>query len=133
MKSVTCDNCNRILYYAPSDSPATLGFGTAEDGPHLIRVQVSTSHLSACCNQQTTAHAHYITNNQRRRCCVESIAAQSLRTVLADYTRRLHIMKVLVTGGAGYIGSVVTEELVKDGHEVVVYDSLYKGHREAVV
>jgi UDP-glucose 4-epimerase len=42
-------------------------------------------------------------------------------------------MKVLVTGGAGYIGSVVTEELVKDGHEVVVYDSLYKGHRAAVV
>jgi UDP-glucose 4-epimerase len=42
-------------------------------------------------------------------------------------------MKVLVTGGAGYIGSVVTEELVKDGHEVVVYDSLYKGHREAIV
>jgi UDP-glucose 4-epimerase len=42
-------------------------------------------------------------------------------------------MKVLITGGAGYIGSVVTEELLKDGHEVVVYDSLYKGHREAVV
>ncbi|HEX8181015.1 MAG TPA: UDP-glucose 4-epimerase GalE [Pyrinomonadaceae bacterium] len=42
-------------------------------------------------------------------------------------------MRVLVTGGAGYIGSVVTEELVKDGHEVVVYDSLYKGHRGAVV
>jgi UDP-glucose 4-epimerase len=42
-------------------------------------------------------------------------------------------MKILVTGGAGYIGSVVTEELIKDGHEVVVYDSLYKGHREAVV
>ncbi len=42
-------------------------------------------------------------------------------------------MRVMVTGGAGYIGSVVTEELVKDGHEVVVYDSLYKGHRAAVV
>lgn len=42
-------------------------------------------------------------------------------------------MRVLVTGGAGYIGSVVTEQLVKDNHEVVVYDSLYKGHREAVV
>lgn len=41
-------------------------------------------------------------------------------------------MRVLVTGGAGYIGSVVTEELVKDGHQVVVYDSLYKGHRQAV-
>lgn len=42
-------------------------------------------------------------------------------------------MNVLVTGGAGYIGSVVTEELVKDNHDVVVYDSLYKGHREAIV
>jgi UDP-glucose 4-epimerase len=42
-------------------------------------------------------------------------------------------MRILVTGGAGYIGSVVTEELIKDGHDVVVYDSLYKGHREAVV
>lgn len=42
-------------------------------------------------------------------------------------------MRVLVTGGAGYIGSVVTEELVKDGHEAVVYDSLYKGHAAAIV
>ncbi|HYE16183.1 MAG TPA: UDP-glucose 4-epimerase GalE, partial [Pyrinomonadaceae bacterium] len=42
-------------------------------------------------------------------------------------------MRVLVTGGAGYIGSVVTEELVADGHTAVVYDSLYKGHRGAVV
>ena len=42
-------------------------------------------------------------------------------------------MKVLVTGGAGYIGSVVTEELLKDGHHVTVYDSLYKGHRQAIV
>jgi UDP-glucose 4-epimerase len=39
---------------------------------------------------------------------------------------------VLVTGGAGYIGSVVVEELLRDGHAVVVYDSLYKGHRAAV-
>ena len=41
-------------------------------------------------------------------------------------------MRILVTGGAGYIGSVVTEELLKDGHSVVVYDNLVKGHREAV-
>jgi len=42
-------------------------------------------------------------------------------------------MKVLVTGGAGYIGSVVSEQLVNDGHDVVVYDNLSKGHRDAVV
>jgi len=42
-------------------------------------------------------------------------------------------MRVLVTGGAGYIGSVVTEELVADGHTVVVYDNLTKGHADTVV
>jgi UDP-glucose 4-epimerase len=41
-------------------------------------------------------------------------------------------MQVLVTGGAGYIGSVVVEELLRDGHEVTVFDNLTKGHREAV-
>ena len=41
-------------------------------------------------------------------------------------------MRILVTGGAGYIGSVVTEELLAAGHEVVVYDNLSKGHRAAV-
>jgi UDP-glucose 4-epimerase len=42
-------------------------------------------------------------------------------------------MKILVTGGAGYIGSVVCEELVRDGHDVVVYDNLYKGHLGAII
>jgi UDP-glucose 4-epimerase len=42
-------------------------------------------------------------------------------------------VRVLVTGGAGYIGSVVTEHLVREGHEVVVYDNLSNGHRDAVV
>jgi UDP-glucose 4-epimerase len=41
-------------------------------------------------------------------------------------------MKVLVTGGAGYIGSVVVSQLVEAGHDVVVYDNLSKGHRESV-
>jgi UDP-glucose 4-epimerase len=41
-------------------------------------------------------------------------------------------MNILVTGGAGYIGSVVVEELICDGHEVTVYDNLSKGHRESV-
>lgn len=41
-------------------------------------------------------------------------------------------MRVLITGGAGYIGSVLVEELLRDGHEVVVYDNLSEGHRESV-
>jgi UDP-glucose 4-epimerase len=41
-------------------------------------------------------------------------------------------MRVLVTGGAGYIGSVTTELLLDAGHEVVVFDNLERGHREAV-
>ncbi len=41
-------------------------------------------------------------------------------------------MKILVTGGAGYIGSVAVEELVKAGTSVVVIDNLSLGHRAAV-
>ena len=41
-------------------------------------------------------------------------------------------MRVLVTGGAGYVGSVSVERLVEAGHEVVVLDDLSTGHREAV-
>src|SRR6266404_9967377 len=41
-------------------------------------------------------------------------------------------MRIMVTGGAGYIGSVVTQELIKAGHEAVVYDNLSDGHRGAV-
>ncbi len=41
-------------------------------------------------------------------------------------------MRILVTGGAGYIGSIVAEHLVEAGDEVVVLDNLSQGHRAAV-
>jgi UDP-glucose 4-epimerase len=41
-------------------------------------------------------------------------------------------MKILVTGGAGYIGSIVVEELIREGEEVIVLDDLSQGHRAAV-
>jgi UDP-glucose 4-epimerase len=41
-------------------------------------------------------------------------------------------MKILVTGGAGYIGSVTTAELIAAGHQAVVIDNFYQGHAEAV-
>ena len=41
-------------------------------------------------------------------------------------------MKLLVTGGAGYIGSVVASQLLAAGHDVTVLDSLDRGHRDAI-
>lgn len=41
-------------------------------------------------------------------------------------------MNILLTGGAGYIGSVVSEQLIARGEQVVVFDNLYQGHRHAV-
>ena len=41
-------------------------------------------------------------------------------------------MNVLVTGAAGYIGSVVTGEVVREGNFVVAFDSLARGHRQAI-
>jgi UDP-glucose 4-epimerase len=41
-------------------------------------------------------------------------------------------MRVLVTGGAGYIGSAAVVELLAAGHEVTVFDDLSQGHREAL-
>jgi UDP-glucose 4-epimerase len=41
-------------------------------------------------------------------------------------------MKLLVTGGAGYIGSVVSRHLLDAGHELTILDNLTRGHRAAV-
>lgn len=41
-------------------------------------------------------------------------------------------MKILVTGGAGYIGSFMVKRLLSDNHEVTVVDSLERGHKDAI-
>ncbi len=41
-------------------------------------------------------------------------------------------MHILVTGGSGYIGSVVVKRLIERGHEVTVFDDLVRGHRRNV-
>ncbi len=41
-------------------------------------------------------------------------------------------MKTLVTGGAGYIGGFMTKRLLEEGHEVVVVDSLERGHKDSL-
>ena len=48
-------------------------------------------------------------------------------------TRGEQPVNVLVTGGAGYIGSVIVEELLHDGHRIVVLDNLSQGHQAAVL
>ncbi len=41
-------------------------------------------------------------------------------------------MNVLVTGGAGYIGSHAVQRMLRDGHQVVAVDNLFRGHAEAI-
>jgi len=41
-------------------------------------------------------------------------------------------MKLLVTGGAGYIGSICVEQLLEQGHQVTIFDNLTEGHRRAI-
>ncbi len=48
-------------------------------------------------------------------------------------TRSSRSLRILVTGGAGYIGSHIVRDLGAAGHHVLVYDSLYSGHRWAVL
>jgi UDP-glucose 4-epimerase len=55
-----------------------------------------------------------------------------VRYGLVHRTRATAPVKLLVTGGAGYIGSIVARALLSGGHEVVVLDNLQQGHKEAV-
>ena len=41
-------------------------------------------------------------------------------------------MHIFVTGGAGYIGSICSEELLNAGHQVTIFDNLTEGHRLAI-
>ena len=61
-----------------------------------------------------------------------SIALYFEKELLQSYLRGSTISTVLVTGGAGYIGSHVVKELLRQGYHPVVYDNLLAGHREAV-
>lgn len=49
-----------------------------------------------------------------------------------QWNGRLGAVRILVTGGAGYIGSVCVEHLLESGHRVIVLDNLSEGHRSAV-
>ena len=49
-----------------------------------------------------------------------------------DWPLACRAMKVFVTGGAGYIGSVCVEQMLEAGHDVVVFDNLSEGHQSAV-
>ena len=42
-------------------------------------------------------------------------------------------MNILVTGGVGYVGSIVTEELLNKGYRVIILDNLQQGHKEATL
>jgi UDP-glucose 4-epimerase len=42
-------------------------------------------------------------------------------------------MNILVTGGVGYVGSIVTEELLNKGYKIIILDNLQQGHKEAIL
>jgi len=52
--------------------------------------------------------------------------------MLRYFYGRENRMKILVTGGAGYIGSVCVAELLSRGHEVLIFDNLQNGHQAAM-
>src|SRR4051812_42017216 len=55
------------------------------------------------------------------------------RSITSRCRRCTPDMRVLVTGAAGFIGSVVTEQLLEAGHAVVAFDNLSHGQRDAVL
>lgn len=57
---------------------------------------------------------------------------KTFKTLKDPLSRVRRLNKILVTGGAGYIGSSAVRVLQKEGYEVVVYDNLSTGRREAV-
>src|SRR5690606_20960031 len=66
-------------------------------------------------------------NSQTVLSCTKSPAEPGVNT---KSMRKDSAMNVLVTGGAGFIGSHVADELLAAGHRVVVVDNLHTGHRE---
>src|SRR5947209_20574018 len=67
--------------------------------------------------------------------CVLAGPATAVTGFLVEISGNGHYvaaMNVLVTGGAGYIGSICTEQLLDAGHQVTVYDNLSEGHHSAV-
>src|SRR6266516_6668527 len=62
------------------------------------------------------------------RCAIKWVAVMDTEPNSDNFSP----MNVFVTGGAGYIGSICTEQLLEAGHQVTVYDNLTEGHRSAV-
>ena len=65
---------------------------------------------------------------------IAEVIAESASAPLerCDQGNVLHTMRILLTGGAGYVGSACLRHLAMNGHEVLAYDNLVAGHRGAV-
>src|SRR5271157_919902 len=88
-------------------------------------VEVGNHPLSSTLSRNKTSLSRLWTRTRR-----ESV--QALQSAFTSRCKDQIRMRVMVTGGAGYIGSVVADRLLRSGHSVTVLDNLCKGHREAV-
>lgn len=104
---------------------------------HLAKRQRTAAVQNAAALQNTRLHTPVL----GRRLLCRSWDETQLTSLCAHFPafRNWHCrvslpanMKILVTGGAGYIGSICVEQLLKEGHNVAVFDNLTEGHRKAV-
>src|SRR5215469_5906613 len=114
---------------------ALLPLSEPAPGPKYVRACIRGNALLR--NRQTRlcwqgAYLQYRTQSARLR--ARRHASPALKGLGMHAAREVRMvgMRVLVTGGAGYIGSVIVEELASAGHEPVVYDTFAKGHAGAL-
>ncbi len=115
---------NDLTFAGPTASSRGSLSGSTVEWPDILRGFAASSERLAAWQRR---HGGGGLGRRARR-----ITASALTHRPDHHEKTPPSVKLLVTGGAGYIGSVVTARLIEGGHEVVVLDDLSTGHADAV-